>query len=390
MASCKPRERQFQVVAVPSTFTRGRWECRDFEDKHEVEKEILEFEKPESTSNDLVLTTTGVNLPDENVSTGAATFTVGETKESSTILVTSVVSSHAQKIAPTNSDDSPGTATPAETVKTISTNIVQYEVPPTTAQNNGQAGGQPVTTQFVQQTEIITTAKPEMLNNGQQNVSDFPAVDKIGVVTAISTQTQSITAIDPTDPDTITTSSGVSIIGANVVAIDNKIEQAMDLVKTHLTFAVREEVEILKNTIIELESKVALLENQNQILRQFAPPEVVANLPLLVQSNQQIRQQHAQQQAGVVSPPVSLATTQPQFPVNTTTTGVPIVSASATPSTTSIQHSTSFPQSVFATQPMVITLPSRQPTIVAPSSLSSTFIINPKVPSNNGTTQQPK
>jgi hypothetical protein len=87
---------------VPSTFTRGRWECRDFEDKHEVEKEILEFEKPESTSNDSALTTMGVNLPDDNVSTGAATFTVGETKESSTILVTSVVSSHAQKIAPTN------------------------------------------------------------------------------------------------------------------------------------------------------------------------------------------------------------------------------------------------------------------------------------------------
>ena len=46
----------------------------------------------------------------------------------------------------------------------------------------------------------------------------------------------------------------------NVVAIDNKIEQAMDLVKTHLTFAVREEVEILRSTIADLESKVANLE----------------------------------------------------------------------------------------------------------------------------------
>ncbi|VDD96510.1 unnamed protein product [Enterobius vermicularis] len=30
----------------------------------------------------------------------------------------------------------------------------------------------------------------------------------------------------------------------------------MDLVKTHLTYAVREEVEILRSTIVELESKV--------------------------------------------------------------------------------------------------------------------------------------
>ena len=39
---------------------------------------------------------------------------------------------------------------------------------------------------------------------------------------------------------------GSSCTGPNAVAIDNKIEQAMDLVKTHLTFAVREEVEIMQ------------------------------------------------------------------------------------------------------------------------------------------------
>lgn len=51
-----------------------------------------------------------------------------------------------------------------------------------------------------------------------------------------------------------------------------------------------------------------MLENQNQILRQFAPPEVVANLPLLVQSTA-LRHQHSQP-GGVISPPVS--NTQPQ------------------------------------------------------------------------------
>ncbi|KAI1724330.1 TSC-22/dip/bun family domain-containing protein [Ditylenchus destructor] len=72
----------------------------------------------------------------------------------------------------------------------------------------------------------------------------------------------------------------------NIVAIDNKIEQAMDLVKTHLTFAVREEVEILRSQIADLESQVTHLESENQILRQFAPSDIVTKLPLLIQQQQ--------------------------------------------------------------------------------------------------------
>uniref|UniRef100_A0A1I8ECQ5 TSC-22/dip/bun family protein n=1 Tax=Wuchereria bancrofti TaxID=6293 RepID=A0A1I8ECQ5_WUCBA len=53
--------------------------------------------------------------------------------------------------------------------------------------------------------------------------------------------------------------TNTSTTGQNVVPIDNKIEQAMDLVKTHLTFAVREEVEILRSTIVELEAKQSII-----------------------------------------------------------------------------------------------------------------------------------
>lgn len=55
------------------------------------------------------------------------------------------------------------------------------------------------------------------------------------------------------------------------VAIDNKIEQAMDLVKSHLMFAVREEVDVLKERIKELESDI-------QILKAHAAPETLALL----------------------------------------------------------------------------------------------------------------
>lgn len=64
-----------------------------------------------------------------------------------------------------------------------------------------------------------------------------------------------------------------SASGASVVAIDNKIEQAMDLVKNHLMYAVREEVEILKEQIKELVEKNSQLERENSLLKHLASPE---------------------------------------------------------------------------------------------------------------------
>lgn len=56
-----------------------------------------------------------------------------------------------------------------------------------------------------------------------------------------------------------------------VNAIDNKIEQAMDLVKSHLMYTVREEVEVLKEKIIELTEKIQQLETENSFLRSQLP-----------------------------------------------------------------------------------------------------------------------
>ncbi|XP_072497506.1 TSC22 domain family protein 4 [Notamacropus eugenii] len=66
----------------------------------------------------------------------------------------------------------------------------------------------------------------------------------------------------------------------SMVAIDNKIEQAMDLVKSHLMFAVREEVEVLKEQIRELAERNAALEQENGLLRALASPEQLAQLPV--------------------------------------------------------------------------------------------------------------
>ena len=51
-----------------------------------------------------------------------------------------------------------------------------------------------------------------------------------------------------------------------------------DLVKSHLMFAVHEEVEVLKEQIQELTRKNAQLEYENDILRGAASPEILARL----------------------------------------------------------------------------------------------------------------
>ncbi|XP_057651530.1 TSC22 domain family protein 2 isoform X1 [Diorhabda carinulata] len=69
-----------------------------------------------------------------------------------------------------------------------------------------------------------------------------------------------------------------------VNAIDNKIEQAMDLVKSHLMYTVREEVEVLKEKIAELMERIQQLETENNFLRsqipksQTIPPTPASNI----------------------------------------------------------------------------------------------------------------
>ncbi|NXW76316.1 T22D3 protein, partial [Hirundo rustica] len=66
--------------------------------------------------------------------------------------------------------------------------------------------------------------------------------------------------------------------GSGVTAIDNKIERAMDLVKSHLLLAVREEVEALREQIRELSERRAALERENRLLRALATPQQLARL----------------------------------------------------------------------------------------------------------------
>lgn len=52
-----------------------------------------------------------------------------------------------------------------------------------------------------------------------------------------------------------------------------------DLVKSHLMFAVREEVEVLKERIAELMERITQLEVENTYLRAHASQDTLAQLP---------------------------------------------------------------------------------------------------------------
>jgi phosphoribosylaminoimidazole-succinocarboxamide synthase len=102
--------------------------------------------------------------------------------------------------------------------------------------------------------------------------------------------------------------NGKSASGSNQGAIDNRIEQAMDLVKSHLMNAVRSEVEELKEKIVKLEEtisnqaqelsrqqndfnrEVGRLQAENEFLRRNVDPDV------LVQWNNNVQQQQPPQQ----------------------------------------------------------------------------------------------
>ncbi|XP_029115243.1 LOW QUALITY PROTEIN: TSC22 domain family protein 2 [Scleropages formosus] len=84
----------------------------------------------------------------------------------------------------------------------------------------------------------------------------------------------------PTSKSRDSKAPGRSASGASVVAIDNKIEQAMDLVKSHLMYAVREEVEVLKEQIKELYERNSVLERENAVLKSLASNDQLSQLSI--------------------------------------------------------------------------------------------------------------
>ncbi|CAJ0943340.1 unnamed protein product [Ranitomeya imitator] len=74
-------------------------------------------------------------------------------------------------------------------------------------------------------------------------------------------------------------SQGAPIFGA----VPEKEPTAQDLVKTHLLFAVREEVEALREQIKDLTERNVVLEHENSLLRTLATPQQLSEVNVRIQ-----------------------------------------------------------------------------------------------------------
>ncbi|KRY32031.1 TSC22 domain family protein 1 [Trichinella spiralis] len=242
---------RFHIVKLASDpFKRGRWLCKEFEGDDPSKKASSALSTDTSKASTVSLPAQST----ENVELREAP------KRKFTVL-------------PVITDTGPTTTTGSNVITTEANSL-------TTVTEERTNDPHPVTTRTMADTEACTSPKQgeagnslldTLLPGGQLNAEQMllQGMNDSGISQAATGGT---------------TSANGS--GSSVVAIDNKIEQAMDLVKTHLLYAVREEVEVLRDRIAELEKKLSRLEVENKMLRETAPPDLVAQvcsgLPLTV------------------------------------------------------------------------------------------------------------
>uniref|UniRef100_A0A8C0WXI6 Uncharacterized protein n=1 Tax=Castor canadensis TaxID=51338 RepID=A0A8C0WXI6_CASCN len=87
--------------------------------------------------------------------------------------------------------------------------------------------------------------------------------------------------------------------GGGIVAVDNKIEQAMDLVESHLMYTVRE-VEVLKEYIKKLVERISLFEQETALLKSLSNSDQLSQL-LQTVAAQPPQSMHPPQQPNVSS-----------------------------------------------------------------------------------------
>lgn len=261
-------QRRFKVVKIVSSepFGRGRWLCMDFVDPPAMQADAKAGEERDSN-------TAAADLPP-----AVSNEAVAHVYE---IPVGQTYPANSQQSGPLYGIILPVSGQGASPLSVLQPIGEQQQQQPT-------AVAEPAAAVPPKPAAVVTPAVPEQ----QQAV----AAD-------VAAATQTVEPIPENATKSATEEDSESTSAGSTVAIDNKIEQAMDLVKSHLMFAVREEVDVLKEKITELLDRIAQLEYENNILRAGASPET---LSLLAQSAQQtvVPVSQPQQTIAAVAQPV--------------------------------------------------------------------------------------
>lgn len=228
-ANCDKPKKKFQVVPVPGEFTRGRWKVIDTR----FGSAMGEFGNyPPEDEYKMIVTSKN------NVITVRKKFPRPTTVTSAPILG----------------------AEEADSIRVLQKSQPRFEQVPVTNQIKI----------LIMDPETAVVTAGNTGSTASEVGTDFALTNDM-------TSSPSSVALLSGDPTKMEDSAKLATATSNtVVAIDNKIVQAMDLVKTHLTFAVREEVETLRTTITDLEARLNALREENRLLRENVSPEVLA------------------------------------------------------------------------------------------------------------------
>ncbi|XP_066151753.1 TSC22 domain family protein 2-like [Euwallacea fornicatus] len=157
-----------------------------------------------------------------------------------------------------------------------------FAQPPAQSQNSAQAA-QSVATAPTVIAPVIGVTQQAQQNFDASNVYTNPQFAmSVNSLTVLDTSQETNPEVKEVNSNVETSSDNADDPNKNnpvVNAIDNKIEQAMDLVKSHLMYTVREEVEVLKEKIAELMERIQQLETENNYLRSLIPKNVTAPPP---------------------------------------------------------------------------------------------------------------
>ncbi|OUC49703.1 TSC-22/dip/bun family protein [Trichinella nativa] len=268
---------RFHIVKVlDDPYRRGRWFCKESEDKPSPVVEV-DTTKSASELNSTVVNGPGrkftvcpVILPEEKekpakpvVEVSSSRFTVTPVVETTTL----------KKPAEEFGVQVVGEPSRKFTISAVSTLRDNDALDET--QEEEEEEDVVVVAQHRQQ-DIAFNEKPVTRRSSVPEVLSSPGCATSNSGFAVSSATQNTVATSPTAgrkascpvPTTPVERNSPHSRPRQPIAIDSKIEQAMNLVKTHLQYAVREEVDELKNRIAHLERQVERLETENRRLRQ--------------------------------------------------------------------------------------------------------------------------
>ncbi|KAJ1363895.1 hypothetical protein KIN20_023856 [Parelaphostrongylus tenuis] len=239
---------RFRIVPLESKYKRGRWHCFDY------------YDKEPSIPAESRITESGVlqqTIANRDRSVRSLTC---ETLQRATLSVHTPVLYDGSSESDRENNDVFARSTPAFS-RTITVQPRANSICPTDASAPLNAKKEP--------NRFIRRAPNEKLQKGLENSLSPVPIRSLN---------------NPKRPDLLYTGSvvpGVNGTGhTSTSAIDSKIEQAMDLVKTHLMYAVREELDALRGKISELERHVFRLETENALLRANINDDILTKLAL--------------------------------------------------------------------------------------------------------------